>query len=222
MLCHVILVLKRNCLMYIIGCPWSRKTDRFKYGLAGGVCEIVLWVKPCGKKTDSMIINLKLILVMQMLCLFDIKSAVFIYFCTLSAENCQKHVKPLKQIPCFQEFFPCSARQNQLGVMAQCSWWHSVRSKLVSEPSLRVHVPSYVVWADVLCQQLGGTVGDIESMPFIEAFRQFQFKVKKENFCNIHVSLIPQVWWTLCVHHSICIEICVYLSMWVLHWKKLH
>lgn len=44
-----------------------------------------------------------------------------------------------------------------------------------------------------MCLQLGGTVGDIESMPFIEAFRQFQFKVKRENFCNIHVSLIPQV-----------------------------
>ncbi|KAF3833592.1 hypothetical protein F7725_024796 [Dissostichus mawsoni] len=43
-----------------------------------------------------------------------------------------------------------------------------------------------------VCLQLGGTVGDIESMPFIEAFRQFQFKVKRENFCNIHVSLIPQ------------------------------
>uniref|UniRef100_A0A672T2V3 CTP synthase n=1 Tax=Sinocyclocheilus grahami TaxID=75366 RepID=A0A672T2V3_SINGR len=40
--------------------------------------------------------------------------------------------------------------------------------------------------------ELGGTVGDIESMPFIEAFRQFQFKVKRENFCNIHVSLVPQ------------------------------
>ncbi|XP_072249980.1 CTP synthase 1-like [Leuresthes tenuis] len=40
--------------------------------------------------------------------------------------------------------------------------------------------------------ELGGTVGDIESMPFIEAFRQFQFKVTRENFCNIHVSLIPQ------------------------------
>ncbi len=39
--------------------------------------------------------------------------------------------------------------------------------------------------------QLGGTIGDIESMPFIEAFRQFQFRVKRENFCNIHVSLIP-------------------------------
>uniref|UniRef100_A0A9J8DHY5 CTP synthase n=2 Tax=Cyprinus carpio TaxID=7962 RepID=A0A9J8DHY5_CYPCA len=38
--------------------------------------------------------------------------------------------------------------------------------------------------------ELGGTVGDIESMPFIEAFRQFQFKVKRENFCNIHVSMV--------------------------------
>ena len=41
--------------------------------------------------------------------------------------------------------------------------------------------------------QLGGTIGDIEGMPFVEAFRQFQFRVKTENFCNIHVSLIPQV-----------------------------
>lgn len=41
--------------------------------------------------------------------------------------------------------------------------------------------------------QLGGTIGDIEGMAFVEAFRQFQFKAKKENFCNIHVSLVPQV-----------------------------
>lgn len=40
--------------------------------------------------------------------------------------------------------------------------------------------------------ELGGTVGDIEGMAFVEAFRQFQFKAKKENFCNIHVSLVPQ------------------------------
>ncbi|EMP25686.1 CTP synthase 2 [Chelonia mydas] len=38
----------------------------------------------------------------------------------------------------------------------------------------------------------GGTIGDIEGMPFVEAFRQFQFKAKRENFCNIHVSLVPQ------------------------------
>ncbi|XP_005101248.1 CTP synthase 1 isoform X2 [Aplysia californica] len=46
--------------------------------------------------------------------------------------------------------------------------------------------------ADVCIIELGGTVGDIEGMPFIEAFRQFQFRVKKENICCVHVSLIPQ------------------------------
>ncbi|KAM4796452.1 CTP synthase 2 [Rhinophrynus dorsalis] len=40
--------------------------------------------------------------------------------------------------------------------------------------------------------ELGGTIGDIEGMAFVEAFRQFQFKAKRENFCNIHVSLVPQ------------------------------
>lgn len=41
--------------------------------------------------------------------------------------------------------------------------------------------------------ELGGTIGDIESMAFVEAFRQFQFRAKKENFCVAHVSLVPQV-----------------------------
>jgi CTP synthase len=41
--------------------------------------------------------------------------------------------------------------------------------------------------------KLGGTVGDIESAPFIEALRQFQFRVGKNNFCLIHVSLVPVV-----------------------------
>ena len=41
--------------------------------------------------------------------------------------------------------------------------------------------------------QLGGTIGDIEGMPFVEAFRQFQFRAKRENFACVHVSLIPQV-----------------------------
>ncbi|KAJ3293622.1 CTP synthase ura7 [Borealophlyctis nickersoniae] len=46
---------------------------------------------------------------------------------------------------------------------------------------------------DVCIIELGGTVGDIESAPFIEAMRQFQFRVGHENFCLIHVSLIPIV-----------------------------
>ncbi|KAK9835134.1 hypothetical protein WJX81_000361 [Elliptochloris bilobata] len=45
--------------------------------------------------------------------------------------------------------------------------------------------------ADVCVIELGGTVGDIESMPFIEALRQFQFKVGPGNFCCVHVSLVP-------------------------------
>ncbi|CAG9857784.1 unnamed protein product [Phyllotreta striolata] len=40
--------------------------------------------------------------------------------------------------------------------------------------------------------ELGGIVGDIESMAFVEAFRQFQFRVGRENFCVAHVSLVPQ------------------------------
>lgn len=40
--------------------------------------------------------------------------------------------------------------------------------------------------------ELGGTIGDIEGMPFVEAFRQFQFRVRRENFCCVHVSLGEQ------------------------------
>ncbi|XP_022954109.1 CTP synthase-like isoform X1 [Cucurbita moschata] len=45
--------------------------------------------------------------------------------------------------------------------------------------------------ADVCVIELGGTVGDIESMPFIEALRQLSFSVGPDNFCLIHVSLVP-------------------------------
>ncbi|XP_023214939.1 CTP synthase 1-like isoform X1 [Centruroides sculpturatus] len=45
---------------------------------------------------------------------------------------------------------------------------------------------------EVCIIELGGTIGDIEGMQFVEAFRQFQFRVKRENFCCVHVSLIIQ------------------------------
>ena len=44
---------------------------------------------------------------------------------------------------------------------------------------------------EVCIIELGGTIGDIESMPFVEAFRQFEFNIGKENFMNLHVSLVP-------------------------------
>lgn len=47
--------------------------------------------------------------------------------------------------------------------------------------------------ADICIIELGGTIGDIESMPFVEALKQLQFKLGKYMFCNIHVSLVPMM-----------------------------
>ena len=41
--------------------------------------------------------------------------------------------------------------------------------------------------------ELGGTVGDIESAPFVEALRQFQRRVGRQDFAIIHVSLVPVI-----------------------------
>ncbi|KAG1671499.1 CTP synthase 1-B [Nymphon striatum] len=56
----------------------------------------------------------------------------------------------------------------------------------------KVPVSEHNETPEVCIIELGGTIGDIEGMPFVEAFRQFQFKVKRENFCCVHVSLVPQ------------------------------
>ena len=37
------------------------------------------------------------------------------------------------------------------------------------------------------------SAGDMESMPFVEALRQLQLRVKPENFCVVHVSMVPTV-----------------------------
>ena len=46
---------------------------------------------------------------------------------------------------------------------------------------------------EVCIIELGGTVGDIESMPFVEALRQLQSHQKIEAVCNLHVTLLPTV-----------------------------
>ena len=45
--------------------------------------------------------------------------------------------------------------------------------------------------ADVVITEIGGTIGDIESQPFIEAARQISLEVGKENSLFIHVTLVP-------------------------------
>jgi CTP synthase len=46
---------------------------------------------------------------------------------------------------------------------------------------------------DVSIIEIGGTVGDIESLPFLEAIRQFQSDVGKENVLYIHLTLVPYI-----------------------------
>lgn len=47
--------------------------------------------------------------------------------------------------------------------------------------------------ADISMVEIGGTVGDIEGLPYIEAIRQFKHKVGSDNVCHVHLTLIPSV-----------------------------
>ena len=47
--------------------------------------------------------------------------------------------------------------------------------------------------ADVVITEIGGTIGDIESQPFIEAIRQVSMEAGRENCCFIHVTLVPYI-----------------------------
>jgi CTP synthase len=44
---------------------------------------------------------------------------------------------------------------------------------------------------DVVITEIGGTVGDIEILPFLEAIRQFRLDVGRDNVCYVHVTLVP-------------------------------
>ena len=46
---------------------------------------------------------------------------------------------------------------------------------------------------DVVIVEIGGTIGDIESLPFLEAIRQFRADVGKENVIYIHLTLVPYI-----------------------------
>ena len=56
---------------------------------------------------------------------------------------------------------------------------------------IKAHIYSVAEDADIVISEIGGTVGDIESQPFLEALRQFQHEVGHENCILIHVTLIP-------------------------------
>jgi CTP synthase len=55
----------------------------------------------------------------------------------------------------------------------------------------RIHAAAEGV--DLLIVEVGGTVGDIESLPFLEAIRQFRADVGRENSCYVHIALVPYI-----------------------------
>ncbi len=64
---------------------------------------------------------------------------------------------------------------------------------ITDEIKRRIRKVSKISQADIVIVEIGGTVGDIESIPFLEAIRQFPLDVGRENVLYLHVTLIPVV-----------------------------
>jgi CTP synthase len=62
---------------------------------------------------------------------------------------------------------------------------------ITNEIKSRIRRAEKVSPADVVISEIGGTVGDIESLPFLEAIRQFRREVGSENVVYLHVTLVP-------------------------------
>lgn len=62
---------------------------------------------------------------------------------------------------------------------------------ITNEIKERVYRVARETEADVVITEIGGTVGDIESQPFLEAIRQVKYEVGVEDVCFIHVTLVP-------------------------------
>ncbi len=62
---------------------------------------------------------------------------------------------------------------------------------ITNEIKERIRSASEASDCDVVVTEIGGTVGDIESLPFLEAIRQFRREAGSENVCYLHVTLVP-------------------------------
>ncbi|TML15333.1 MAG: CTP synthase, partial [Actinobacteria bacterium] len=62
---------------------------------------------------------------------------------------------------------------------------------ITNEIKMRIRASAVSTPTDVVISEIGGTVGDIESLPFLEAIRQFRREVGAENVLYLHVTLVP-------------------------------
>ncbi len=56
---------------------------------------------------------------------------------------------------------------------------------------IKKHILNLASGNDVVICEIGGTVGDIESLPFLEAIRQLRFEIKPNNLLYVHLTLVP-------------------------------
>jgi CTP synthase len=64
---------------------------------------------------------------------------------------------------------------------------------ITNEIKARIRSVAKATDTDVVITEIGGTVGDIESLPFLEAIRQFRREVGPENVIYLHVTLVPYI-----------------------------
>ncbi len=64
---------------------------------------------------------------------------------------------------------------------------------ITEEIKKRIYYMSKISDADVVITEIGGTTGDIESQPFLEAIRQISLEVGQKNCVFIHVALVPYI-----------------------------
>src|SRR5207253_9063375 len=62
---------------------------------------------------------------------------------------------------------------------------------ITTEIKTRIRARAVSTPTDVVLSEIGGTVGDIESLPFLEAIRQFRREVGAANVLYLHVTLVP-------------------------------
>jgi CTP synthase len=85
----------------------------------------------------------------------------------------------------YQSVIQKERRGDYLGATVQ------VIPHITNEIKDAIHAVSHRV--DIVLVEIGGTVGDIESMPFLEAIRQFRLDVGRENAIYVHLTLVPYI-----------------------------
>ncbi len=85
----------------------------------------------------------------------------------------------------YEEVIRKERRGDYLGKTVQ------VNPHVTNEIKDRIHKVAKTMGGDVIITEIGGTVGDIEGLPFLEAIRQFSYDVGTENVLFVHVTLVP-------------------------------